>query len=49
VTKNLQLLQRICTHLGIEEHIGDSEIEELSKNTAVEHLARELEKTLPET
>lgn len=48
VTKNIQLLRRICAHLGLEEDATDTEVEELSKRTAVEPLAKELQKTIPE-
>jgi uncharacterized membrane protein len=48
VTKTLQLLQRVSSHLGLQAHASDTEIAELSKNTAVESLAKELQKTLPE-
>ena len=46
-TKTLQLLQRICEHLGIPDAGRESEIEALSKETAVEELAQELRQKLP--
>lgn len=47
-TKNLQLLQRICVHLGMKEEAADAEIEELSQNTAIDSLAQDLMRNLPE-
>jgi uncharacterized membrane protein len=46
-TKVLQLLQQVCHHLGLEEPTIDKEIKELSQQTAVEKLARELKERLP--
>jgi uncharacterized membrane protein len=48
ITKMLQMQRRICDRLGIEEAQRDAEIRELSEHTAVETLARELERKLPE-
>jgi len=45
-TKNLQLLRRICEHLGIPDG-GDAEATVLSQETAVEDLARELNERMP--
>ena len=47
-TMILQMLQRICTRLGLEESADAAEVRELSKATKVESIARELEKKLPE-
>jgi uncharacterized membrane protein len=47
VTKALQILQRIGRHLGIEG-ASDAETEELSQETAVEKLGRDLRATLKE-
>ena len=41
-TKNLQLLRRICEHLGIPEATDDLETQALSEETVVEELAKEL-------
>jgi uncharacterized membrane protein len=46
-TKTLQLLQRICEHLGIEGVNRDSEATILSQETAVDQLADELKDKLP--
>lgn len=46
-TRNLQLLRRICDHLGIPEAAEDPEILALSENTAVEELADELRERMP--
>jgi uncharacterized membrane protein len=48
VTKMLQMQRLICERLGIEETRHDAEVHELSEHTAVENLARELERKLPE-
>ena len=45
-TKAIQLLQRMSRHLGIEDKTSDRETRELSKDTAVEGLARELRDNL---
>lgn len=45
-TKAIQLLQRMSRHLGIEDKTLDPEVRELSKDTAVEGLARELRDNL---
>jgi uncharacterized membrane protein len=45
-TKAIQLLQRMSRHLGIEDKTLDPEVRELSKDTAVERLARELRDNL---
>jgi uncharacterized membrane protein len=46
-TKLLQHLQRISEHLGIEESARDQVVERLSRETHLETLAEELQKTLP--
>ena len=47
-TKTLQMLVRICEHLGIEENAGlEVETKILSENTAVDELAHELRVQLP--
>jgi uncharacterized membrane protein len=48
ITKILQLQRLMCERLGLPEASLDREVEELSEQTAVENLARELEKKLPE-
>jgi len=47
VTKMLQMQLQICRHLGIREAVQDQEAGELATNTAVEHLAHELEEKIP--
>jgi uncharacterized membrane protein len=42
VTKVIQLLHRMSSHLGIEEEVTDREARELGKNTEVEDVARDL-------
>jgi uncharacterized membrane protein len=42
ITKNLQMLQRICKHLGLEQATADDEIKELAQKTAVTTLAEEI-------
>jgi hypothetical protein len=38
----------LCEHFGIREAERDREIRELSRDTAVERLARELKKKIPD-
>ena len=47
MTLVLQLLQRISTRLGVR--LSTTEIEELTEETSVEELAKELEEKLPDT
>src|SRR4051812_19142283 len=47
VTKVIQMLERISSHLGLTDH-GDAETRELGQETAVDELARELDQRLPE-
>lgn len=47
VTKMLQLQLMLCDHLGVKQ-ARDREVSELSADTAVERLARELKRKLPE-
>lgn len=46
-TKNLQLLCRICEHLGIPDAGDDAETRALSEETAVDELAKELREKMP--
>lgn len=46
ITKILQLQRCICQRLGMD--VNDAEVKELSKHTAVEDLAHELESKLPD-
>jgi uncharacterized membrane protein len=48
ITKMLQLQRLMCMHMGIKEAERDAEATELSQNTAVDTLARELETKMPE-
>ena len=41
-TKTLQLLQRICQHLGIKDAAADKELQQLIETTQVEALAAEV-------
>src|SRR5207244_1772128 len=43
-TKTLQMLQRICEHLGIREVSKDKELQQMIETTHVEELAHELQK-----
>jgi len=47
ITKMLQLQRLICHRLGIPEAQLDAEVQELSRHTAVEDLAKELEERIP--
>jgi uncharacterized membrane protein len=49
ITKMLQLQKKICDHLGIPQIQDDGEVQELSQDTAVDHLAEELRNKLPDT
>jgi uncharacterized membrane protein len=46
-TKTLQMLRKVCSHLGIEDAGNDAETKDLSTHTAVDELAEELKKNLP--
>ena len=48
LTKLLQGQRRISEHLGVAEVALDEETRELSENTAVDSLARELKRELPD-
>lgn len=48
VTKVIQLLEHVVTHMGIEREAVDAETRELGQVTAIGELARELKQTLPE-
>lgn len=48
-TKILQLLSRMSERLGLEEEAADAELEQLSQNTAIETIAGDLKKHLPDT
>jgi uncharacterized membrane protein len=48
ITKVLQGQRQISEHLGIKEVTSDPETRELSEHTAVDSLARELQRKLPE-
>jgi len=47
-TKVIQLLQRMSRQMGIEEMVTDREARELSKDTEVEDVARDLQANLEE-
>ena len=47
LTKVLQIQQRLSSRLGIDEIREDKEVSELSEQTAVDTLARELQRKLP--
>jgi uncharacterized membrane protein len=46
ITKVIQLLQRMSRQMGIEQQVTDRETRELSKDTAVEDVARDLQENL---
>ena len=48
ITKMLQLQRLMCARLGIREVADDGEAEELATDTAVENLAREMQRKLPD-
>ena len=47
VTKSLQLLRAICRHLEIPETENDSELTEMTDNTSVDTLAKQIQTNLP--
>ena len=47
-TKNLQLLQLICDHLGIQDIHQDPDVKVLAEETVVHQLAEDLKQKLPE-
>jgi uncharacterized membrane protein len=47
LTKVLQTQKRLSEHLGVSEVVQDKEVTELSEDTAVDSLARELKRKLP--
>jgi uncharacterized membrane protein len=48
ITKMLQMQRHLCDHLGLIDVGADPEAKELSENTAVDSLAEELKRRLPE-
>lgn len=48
ITKILQMLSAICIRLGLDETASEPEVQQLSRETAVDLLAHELERKLPE-
>ena len=47
VTKSLQLLRAICRHMEIPETEDDPELTEMTDNTSVDMLARQIHEDLP--
>jgi uncharacterized membrane protein len=47
LTKVLQMQRLLCDHFGLKHISEDSEAKELSENTAVEALARDLKEKMP--
>jgi uncharacterized membrane protein len=47
ITKILQMQRMLCDHFNISEAQADAEVKELSEHTAVDSLARELERKIP--
>lgn len=48
VSKVIEMLARISTHLGVESNARDAEAKELAQVTAIDDLARELNRKLPD-
>jgi uncharacterized membrane protein len=48
LTTILQMLQKLCQHLGVNVDSSRQEVQSFSKTTDVHKLASELEDTLPE-
>jgi uncharacterized membrane protein len=49
ITKMLGMQRLLCQHFGLKQPAEDPEISQLSEDTAVEELARDLEQKLPDT
>lgn len=47
-TRIIQMLQAVCKHMGLEAQVTDPELRELSQNTAVDALAEELRRKIPD-
>ncbi len=43
-TRNLQMLQQICTNMGLQKSTGDSELRDMSQTTQVTALVEEIER-----
>jgi uncharacterized membrane protein len=48
LTTALQMLQKLCAHLGVDVKSAEQEVEGFSENTDMNKLANELEEKLPE-
>ena len=48
VTKVIQMLEKVATHMGIETDVVDAEARELGEVTAIGELAREVEREGPD-
>jgi uncharacterized membrane protein len=48
ITKMLQMLTSVCDHMGLRHHAAEEEVQQLSQHTAVDMLAEELRKKMPD-
>lgn len=48
VTKLLQMVRALCSHLGLNQIAEDEELKEFTKTTSVETLTQRIDDTLPE-
>ncbi len=48
ITKMLQMLTEVCRHMGLHQTAEEPEVRQLSQKTAVDLLAEELKKRIPE-
>lgn len=48
VTKILQMLTRVCDHMGLQDVTREPELRQLSQDTSIDLLAQELKKKMPE-
>ncbi len=48
ITKILQMLMQICDHMGLHQAAAEPEVKQLSEHTAVDMLAQELKRKMPE-
>lgn len=47
-TRMLQMLARVCRHLGLEDEVEQPEVRQLSQETSIDLLAQELKKRIPD-
>jgi uncharacterized membrane protein len=48
ITKTLQLVLQLCEHMGLRDAAREPEVRQLSQDTAIDLLAQELKKKIPD-